>query len=128
MLGGALIDRLLSPLGMVLTKGIEMHLLQKISTSLVEALNSCGLYTQKQYLEKVERTDQTARYAEVLEKYIFDVSDLSKPILVFGECVRMSNIQLRHGQQIIVSPRAKFVEISGVLCLEKDVPQIKQEA
>jgi hypothetical protein len=90
---------------------------------LVELLNSIGLYTSRQYLHQVERKGVIIAYAAELEKAVNGMSDPARPIVIFADCVRVTDVSLRHGQQIIVSPHAKYVHVENVYCMEK--PQVQ---
>ena len=82
----------------------------------VELLNRYGIYTRKQYLERVEMIGALNSYARNLELAIDGMSDPTKPILVYGENISISDVSLRQHQQIIVAPSARYVSISHVQC------------
>jgi hypothetical protein len=90
-----------------------------IKKRLVELLNSLGLYTSRQYLHRVERMGVIIAYAAELEKAVNGMSDPARPIVIFADCVRVTDVSLLHGQQIIVSPHAKYAHLEKVYCFEK---------
>lgn len=89
---------------------------------LTKLLNRLGLFTKSQYLEQVESKDRINEYALVLERAVNGMNDPAKPIIVLGNCVIVRDITLKQGQNIIVSPHAKYVQISNVLT----IPEIEQ--
>jgi hypothetical protein len=93
--------------------------MSSIKNILVEFLNSLGLYTSSQYLHQVECKGEIIAYAAELEKAVNGMSDPARPIVIFADFVRVTDVSLRHGQQIIVSPNAKYVHVENVYCLEK---------
>ena len=81
-----------------------------IKKKLIGWLNSIGLYTFRQYLAE-------SMYAYELEKAVNGMSDPSKPIVIFSDNTLVSDVILNHGQQIIVSPSARFARIERVCVL-----------
>jgi hypothetical protein len=90
-----------------------------IKTRLVELLNSLGLYTSRQYLNQVDYKCAAFAYAAELGKAVAGMSDPARPIVIFADNARVDGVLLRHGQQIIVHPNAKYVEVRNVHCLKK---------
>lgn len=84
---------------------------------IVKKLNSYGLFTLKQHCEVLEQRDAAKEYAHYLEKSVNGMADPAKPIIVIGEYTRVTDISLQHGQQIIVSPFAKFTDVRNVYTL-----------
>lgn len=82
-------------------------------------LNRHGFYTKSQYLQQIEQKEEIKKYASELECAVNGMSDPKKPIVVFGSNVRLADIQLDFMQQIIVSPNAKYVSLSGIYCRGK---------
>ena len=90
-----------------------------IKNKLVDWLNAIGLYTFRQYLAEIERSSSLGTYAHELEKAVNGMSDPSKPIVIFSDNTLVSDVILNHGQQIIVSPSARFARIERVCCLPR---------
>jgi hypothetical protein len=82
-------------------------------------VNWFGLYTSSQYLERVEKASELNRYIEVLEQSVNGLPDQTKPLIIFGECVKIEGVSLLRGQQIIVSPRTRNVHIQNVMCVDR---------
>jgi hypothetical protein len=80
-------------------------------------VNWLGMYTSDQYLERVEKASELNRYIEVLEQSANGLPDPTKPIIIFGECVKIEGVSLLRGQQIIVSPSARNAHIQNVMCV-----------
>lgn len=91
-----------------------------IKTKLINWLNSIGLYTGSQYLEQVEQS-AFRDYAVELEKAVHGMSDPTRPIVVFSDNTVVRNVNLQHGQQIIISPSARAVIVENVYCAPRDV-------
>lgn len=77
-------------------------------------LNYFGLYTREQYLSEMKKFAMLNEYAIYLEKAVDGMTDPSKPIVVLSDNVRVSDIILQHGQQIIVSRYAKYVTLDNI--------------
>lgn len=92
-----------------------------IKQKLIDWMNSIGLYTGSQYLEQVERKSAFRDYAVELEKAVHGMSDPARPIVVFSGNTVVRDVVLNHGQQIIVSPSARFVHIEAVFCSPRAV-------
>ena len=90
-----------------------------IKNWLTEMINSIGLYTSSQYLHQVEVKGLTQAYAAEGEKAVIGMSDPTRPIVVFSDYTNIQDVRLQHGQQIIVSPLARFISINGIFCEPK---------
>lgn len=77
-------------------------------------LNARGLFTFSQYAEVLEDRGALREYAHHLERCINGMQDHAKPIIVIGKNTMVRDVSLQHGQQVIVSPYAKFTHISNV--------------
>lgn len=89
-------------------------------SKLTQLLNYFGLYTSDQFIEQVELKGEALRYVSVLERAIAGMSDPAKPIIVMGHNTSIHDVALQHGQNIIVSPYARYTSIVGVNVLPKD--------
>lgn len=81
----------------------------------IEFLNRHGLFTFKQHAEVLDERAAITEYAHYLERALNGMPDLAKPIVVIGDYTRVHDVCLRHGQQVIVSPFAKFTDVRGVM-------------
>ena len=83
---------------------------------LLALANRFGIYTRGQYLAALEEKGQIAEYARELEAAVNGMSDPKRAIVVMGDYARVQDVVLLHGQQIIISPRAKYAEVSNIIC------------
>lgn len=95
----------------------------EIRKKIVEMLNSTGLYTAEQYINQVEQKGQVIAFAAELQKAVSGMSDPNRPIVVFAENARITDVVLQRGQQIIVSPWARFTAIHNVMVLPVGMKQ-----
>lgn len=86
----------------------------KLKTFIIEFLNRNGLYTESQYIKQIERKGEITAYAKELENVVVGMSDPKRPIVVFGDHTFVQNVSLKPGQQVIVSPYARFTQICNV--------------
>lgn len=91
---------------------------------IIEWLNRQGLFTFKQYAEKLDEIGALKDYAHHLEQSIDGIADPAKPIVVIGQNTNVCDVILNHGQQVIVSPYARFTCIRNVWV--KSAAQAKQ--
>lgn len=85
-----------------------------VSEKIMALANRFGLYTRGQYLAALEEKGQIAEYSKELEAAVNGMSDPKRAIVVMGDYARVQDVVLLHGQQIIISPRARHVVVSGI--------------
>lgn len=90
-------------------------------------LNARGLFTFTQYAEVLEDRGALREYAHHLERCINGMPDPAKPIIVIGQRTSVRDIRLQHGQQVIVSPYARFTNIQNVMTLPSASKERKHE-
>ena len=83
----------------------------------IEILNKHGIFTFKQYSEVLEDRAALTEYAHHLERVINGMPELAKPIIVIGQHTRVHDVTLHHGQQVIVSPYARFTVVGNIYTL-----------
>ena len=82
---------------------------------ITKLLNRFGLYTSKQYFHELKEKSRAIELAMYLEKAVDGMTDPAKPIVVLIDYTRVSDVALQHGQQIIISPYAKFVALTNIM-------------
>ena len=87
-----------------------------VNEKILALANRFGLYTRGQYLAALEEKGQIAEYARELEAAVNGMSDPKRAIVVMGDYARVQDVVLLHGQQIIISPRAKYAAVSNIIC------------
>lgn len=87
-----------------------------VSEKIRALANRFGLYTRGQYLEAMGERGRIADYVKELEAAVNGMSDPKRAIVVMGDYARVQDVVLLHGQQIIISPRAKYAAVSNIIC------------
>lgn len=81
---------------------------------LLALANRFGIYTRGQYLEAMGEKGRIADYVKELEAAVNGMSDPKRTIVVMADHALVKDVELVHGQQLIISPRARHVVVSGL--------------